>query len=108
MANEDDAVVVPRVSEHFDVSLRHKRTSSVDDTKLSAPRFVAHFGRNSMCAEYNDGVIGYFVETVDKYSTFGCQLLHNAAIVDDLLANVDGRAQPLLSGSYCIDGSNDA
>jgi hypothetical protein len=61
-----------------------------------------------MCAEYNDGVIGYFVETVDKYSTFGCQLLHNAAIVDDLLANVDGRAQPLQSDSYCIDGSNDA
>ncbi len=47
-----------------------------------------------------------FLYTVHKDGAFGGQLVHNVAVMNDFLANIDGRAKGFQRDADNIDGAN--
>jgi hypothetical protein len=45
-------------------------------------------------------------DAIDEDRTFGLQLLHNVAVVDDFLADIDGRPKSLQSNPHNVNCAN--
>ena len=65
---------------------------------------LTDFGRDSVCAVDDALAVGHFVFAVDKNRAFAAQFVHHKAVVDDLLAHIDGRAKRLKGDADNIDG----
>ena len=61
-----------------------------------------------MGAEDDGGVVGHLVELVDEVGALGAERLDHVAVVDDLLAHVDGVRTHLQRQLDDVDGAVDA
>jgi hypothetical protein len=58
--DQDDAVVLPRVSEHLDVHLGNQRAGRIDDPEVRS-RASSRTSGETPCAENGDRAIGHFI-----------------------------------------------
>src|SRR5689334_14751722 len=93
MPDQDDAVILARISNHFEMNFRDQRARRVDDVQLPAVRFTANFRAYAMGTENRDRTIRNFVETLHKNSSAGSEILDDKSVVNDFLANVDRTAK---------------
>ena len=77
------------------VHLGDQRTRRVEHAQAARPRVVLDRLRDAVRAEDRDRAGGHFREMLDEPRTFGAQALDDVAVVHDLVAHVDRRAEPL-------------
>jgi hypothetical protein len=90
VADEEDGVSVGTEAARLRVNLVDERTGRVDDVQPAALGLCAHFRRYSVCGEDHGGTVGHLFELVDAHCASSLQLVDHMAVVDDLLAHVDG------------------
>ena len=61
-----------------------------------------------MGGEDDRAVVGHFVELVDEHRAHALQPVDDEAVVDDLVADIDGRAEPLERQLDDLDRAVDA
>ena len=67
----------------------HQWTGGVDHAQVLAGSFVTDGGRDAVGAEDDDGTVGHFCQFLDEQRPPGAQVFDDAAVVDDLLPDVD-------------------
>ena len=70
--------------------------------------FLADFGRDAVGAVDDALAVGDFVFAVDEDGAFAAEFVDHKAVVDDFLADVDGRAEGLEGDADDVNGANDA
>jgi len=108
MANQNDAVILPGIPDHFQVNLGHKWARRVDNLQLSISSFFPNVGRDPVSAEYCHRAFGHFVQVVDEHSSSGGQFIDYKSIVYDLFSNEYRRAQLLQCDFDDVYRSNNA
>ena len=106
MADEDQRVAFTRELYRFHVNFGDQRTGRVDNPQLAQLAVLANFGRNAVCAVNHALAGGNFVHAVDKNGALGAQLIHHVAIVNDLFADIDGRAECFQRDADNVDGAH--
>jgi hypothetical protein len=108
VADENDAVTLRRVAASLRVHLRHEGAGGVDRQKPPAARGGADGGRDPVCGEDDRGALGNLVDGVDEHGAVARQLPDDVRVVDDLLADVDGRTVMSERATNRLDGPLDA
>ena len=114
-----DFVVVAVADEHqripllgeFDglkVHLGYKRAGGVDHLEVAAFAALADGRRNAVRRVDHALAVGHVVDLVDKDRAFFRQLVHNIAVMDDLAAHVNGRAEGFKGDFDDVDGAHHA
>jgi hypothetical protein len=57
--------------------------------------------------EHHWAIVGYFIELVDEYCPKGAKPVDDKAVVNDLVADIDRRAEPLERQLDDLDGAID-
>src|SRR6202522_92137 len=92
----------------FDVYLGDQRAGSVDDAQSALDAVLAHLRGNSVSAVDDSLAIRDLFFAVDENGALALQLLHNKAVMDNLFAHVDGRAESFKGDANHVDGANHA
>src|ERR1035441_2688718 len=90
------------------MDLGDKRAGGVNDPEIAASAALTNRGRHAMGAVDDALAVGHVVDLVDKNCALFRQLVHNIAVMDDLAADVDGRAEGLQSDLDDVDGADDS
>ena len=106
VADQDQRITFLGKLDGLDVDLGHQRTGGVNHAQAALHAVLADFGRNPVRAVNDALAIGDFVLAVDKDRALAAQFVHHKAVVDDLLAHVDGRPERLESDADNINGAN--
>ena len=93
VADHHDLAAVLAHLRDLDVHLRHQRARRVEDGKAAARRLAAHGFRDAMCAEDDGRTVRNLVQRLDEHRSLALQVVDDVAVVDDLVANVDGGAK---------------
>ena len=104
VANQDQRIAFPGELHCLDVDLGDQRAGGVNDAKLPQLAVLAHFGRHAVGAVDNPLTLGNFVHVVHENGALVLQFLDDEAVVDDLLAHVDRRAEGLQRDPDNING----
>ena len=108
MTDQDQRIAFPGKLHRFHVDLGHQRASRVDHPQLAQLAGLPDLGRNAVSA-VDDALAGRnFLDAVHKNGALGGQLVHHVAVVDDLLAHVNGRAEGLQGDADDVDGAHHA
>ena len=93
----------------FLVDLGDERTGRVEHEDVARGGVLAHALRHAMRGEDHRPVrIGNLVELLDEDRALRLQALDDVAVVDDLVAHIDGRAEALQRLLDDLDGALDA
>ena len=92
MSDEDDFAPLPRVAPGFVVNPAHQRTGRVDHLQTPNAGVVLDLAGHAVGAEYRDGAPRNFRDFLDEASALVAQAVDDMLVVDDFVANVDGRA----------------
>jgi hypothetical protein len=88
--------------------LRHQGTGRVDREKVAMARFRRHRLGNAMRREdHRTGCVRNLRQFLDKDRALGLQRIHDVAIVDDLVADIDGRTKAHECLFNDVDGAHD-
>src|SRR5439155_19672362 len=93
MPDHDDLAAVVAHLGDFDVHFGDQRTRRVEYGETTGFRFGAHRLRDAMRAEHHRGTVRDGVELLDEHGTLALQIIDDKAVVDDLVAHVDRRAE---------------
>ena len=105
VADEDDRVALVRVPARLDVHLRHERADGVDDV-VAELRGVLEDGRRDTVRGVDDRRSrGYLRLLLDEDRAARLEIADDVDVVDDLLADVDGRAVVLERELDRLDGT---
>ena len=107
VADQDQRVPFFGELDGFHVDLCDQRTSRVDHAKLAAFAGFADFRRNSVRGVDYRSPCGNLFNAVHEDRALLLQFLDNVAVVDDLLADIDRRAEGLKGDANDIDGPHD-
>src|SRR6202162_2228270 len=106
--DQDDRVALPGVVDRFQVDLGHQRAGRVDRAQALLPGRFPH-GRGDAVRRVDEpGPVGHFIGLLDEHGALGAQLVHDVAVVDDLLAHVDGSVAHLEGAVHDVDRAHDA
>src|SRR6476620_7880867 len=97
MSDQNNAVILTRISDHFEMDFRHQRARRIDDVKLPTFRFTPHFRTYAVSTEDCDRTIGNFGKTLNKNGAACGQIFDDKPVVNDFLANIDRSAKLLQS-----------
>ena len=107
VADQQDRVAVGRVAAGLDVHLGHERAGGVDRVQPARLRVLVH-GRSDAVRRKDDRVaLGHLALVVDEDRTASLEVAHDVSVVDDLLANVDGRPVQIEEPLDRVDGALD-
>jgi hypothetical protein len=67
---------------------------------------LADIGRNSVSAVDDSFAVGNFVFAINENCAFGAQFVHDEAVVDDLLADINRWTEGLEGDADDIDGAD--
>src|SRR6476646_9004696 len=73
----------------------NERAGRIDISKAAALRLGRDRLGDSMSGKYDRTVVRNFVELVDEHGADRLQPIHHEAIMDDLVAHIDRRSEPL-------------
>ena len=92
----------------LDVDLGHQGASCIDHAQPAPGAVLAHFGGDSVRAINNPLAVGHLVFAIDEHRSLAAQFLHDKAVVDDFLADIDRRPKRLERDAHHIDGADHA
>ena len=92
----------------FAVDLRDERAGGVEVEEIAALGFEGDGFRDAVGGEDDGGVAGDFVELFDEDGALGFERLDDGAVVDDLVADIDGGAEAADGLLDDADGAVDA
>ena len=92
----------------FAMYLADQRTGGVEKEELAALRFGRHLLRHSMGRKDHGPVVRNGIELVHEDRALCLQAFDDEAVVDDLVAHVDRRPEPLERQLDDLDGAVDA
>ena len=95
VTDQHDIEAVRGVPVTLFVYLGDQRTRRVDHAQSALMRRQFHALRDAMRAEYGDRALRDLVDLVDEPGALALQRLYDVLVVDDLVADVDRRAEPL-------------
>src|SRR3546814_4948703 len=95
MADEDDVPAPLDRALGLAMDLRHQRAGGVDIVEPARLRFCRHRLWYPVGAEHHRHVVGDLIERFDENRALCLQRIHDIAIVDDLVPDIDGRAEAL-------------
>jgi hypothetical protein len=108
MADQHQRIALLGELDRLDVNLGHQRAGSVNHLEAAGLAGVAHRRRNAV-GRVDDALAGGdFLDLVDEDRAFFRQLIDHKAVVDDLPANVNGRAKGVEGDLDNVDGANHA
>jgi hypothetical protein len=90
------------------VHLRHQRAGRVEHGEPAPRRLVAHRARDAVRAEDHRRAVRDGVQFLDEDRPQGAQPVHDEAVVHDLVAHVDRRAEQRDRALDDADGAIDA
>ena len=108
VADEDEGITFLGELDGFDVDLGDERAGGIDHAQAAAGAVLADFGRNAVGALDDAFAVGDFVFAIDEDGALAAEFVHHEAVVDDFLADVDGRAEGLEGDADDVDGADDA
>ena len=108
MADEHQRVALLGELHRLDVDLGHQRTGGVDHLQAAALAALADRRRNAVGRVDHALAVGHVVDFVDKDRALFRQLVDHIAVMDDLAANVDGRAEGFESDLDDVDRAHHA
>ena len=108
MADEDQRITFFGELDGFDVNLGDQRAGSVDDAQAALRAVLANFGRNSVGAVDDALAVGDFVFAIDEDGALAAQFVDHKAVVDDLFADVNRRAEGFEGDADDVDGAHHA
>jgi hypothetical protein len=108
MADQDDGVPVGRIAPGLDVHLRHERAGRIDHVVVEPGGGGVHRRRDAVRREHDRRALRRLGLGVDEDRAPRFQLADDMDVVDDLLADVDGRAVVLEGELDRLDGALDA
>ena len=109
MADEQDVAAVVDQPLGLAVDLRHQRAGRIDDSR--GPRSLGRGGHrlgHAMGREHDRPVVRNLVELVDEDRAQIAQPVDDEAVVDDLMPDIDGRAEALERQLDDLDRAVDA
>ena len=95
MADEEDVPPVLDQPLRLPVDLRNKWTGGIDVGEAAILRFGGDRLGNAVRGEDDRPVVGHFVELVDEHRAQFAQPIDDEAVVDDLMTDIDRRAESL-------------
>jgi hypothetical protein len=108
MADQHDLAAAAVVEDGLLVHLGDERADRVEEEQIAGGGALADVLRNTVGGEDDRPArIGNLVELVDENSAFRLQTLHDVAVVDDLVAHIDGGAITLQRLLDNLDGAVD-
>ena len=108
VADEDDRVPLLGVPPSLDVHLRDEGTRRVDDVVPERPRVVVHGRRHAVRRVHDRRALGRLRLLLDEDRPSRLEVTDDVDVVDDLLADVDGRAIVVERLLDRLDGALDA
>src|SRR5579862_4211031 len=106
MANKHQRIALLRELDCFDVNLGDERAGGVNHFEIALFRLVAHCRRNPMCTVDDAHSRRNLVDVVDENCALFGQLVDDKAIVDNLLANIDGSAKGFEGDLYHVNSAD--
>jgi hypothetical protein len=107
VSDQDDRVAVRRIAPRLDVHLRDERAGRVDRPEPARGR-VPVDGRGDAVRREDDGrALRRLLLALDEDRAALLELAHDVGVVDDLLADVDGRSRVLERELDRLDGALD-
>ena len=107
MADEDDGVTPAGVADRFQVHLGDERAGGVDHVQLPACGVGPHGRGHAVRAEHHHRSCRHLIELVDEDRASLGKLRDDVPVMDNLLADIDGRAQLLQRQVHDVDGADD-
>ena len=104
MPDEKDMPALGNQAFGLAVNLRNERARRVDIAEAAIGGLGGHGLRHAMGRKDDRPVVGDLVELVDENRAHLAQPVHNEAVVDDFMADIDGRAKPLERQLNDLDG----
>jgi hypothetical protein len=108
MSDEDQRIAFFGKLYGFDVDFGDERAGGVYDAETAASTVLADLRRYSVRAVDDALTVRDFVFAIDEDGAFATEFVHHEAVVDDFLADVDGRTEGLEGDADHINGPNDA
>ena len=108
MADDDHLAPGLRMALAFEVNAAHERAGGIEHREPALRRLALHRARDPMRTEDRDGAVGDLRQFLDEDRALAPEFVHHAAVMDDLVAHIDGLAGPferILDGA---DGALDA
>jgi hypothetical protein len=90
MADQDNGLVFSREFKSFEMNFGDERASGVNDSERACLGLIADRGRNSVCAEDENGAVWNFFDGFDENGAAAAELLHYISIVYNFVVDVDG------------------
>ena len=108
VADQHDRVAVGREPLGLDVDLGHERAGGVDRVELAHAGVRVDARGHAVGGEHHRGALGHVGLGLDEHRAALAQLLDHELVVDDLLADVHGRAVQLERALDRLHGPVDA
>jgi len=90
------------------VHLGHERAGGVYRVEPARPRVRVHGRRDAVRREDDRLALGDLALILDEDRAAGLEVAYDVRVVDDLLANVDGRPMQIEEPLNSVDGALDA
>ena len=108
MADEQDVAAVGDQPLGLAVDLGHQRAGGIDEGEAAVLRRGRNRLGHAMGRKDHRPVVGHLVELVDEHRAHRRQPVDDEAVVDDLVADIDRRAEPLERELDDLDRAVDA
>ena len=93
---------------HLHMNLGHQRTGRIKDLESPGPGFFLHRPGHAVGTEYDNGVIGYFVELFNKHRAPLAQVVDHEAVVNNLMTDINRTAEDLQGSVDDVDSAINA
>ena len=102
MPDQDDFAAAPKMNFGLAMHFGDERAGRIDRDQVAAAGVDRHRSRHPMGGENDrDAGVRYFVEFLDEDGALLAQAIHHIAVMDDLMADIDGLA---IDGERLLDG----
>src|SRR6185369_190909 len=108
VADHDELIALARQLGHLHVDLAHQRAGRIEDREASFRRLLAHRLRHAVGAEDERRARRHLAEVLDEDRAFVLEVVDDVGVVDDLVADVDRRAELVERALDDLDRAIDA
>ena len=108
MPDQDALALFLQIFAHFHMHLGDQRADRVKDPQITRRGLLAHGLGDPMGAENDRGIIGHFVQLLDKDRALVAQRIHHILVMHHLMADIDRRAEQVQGAFHDADGPIDA
>ncbi len=105
VADEDGLLAILAVSGDLQVDLGHQGAGGVEDTQVAPGGLCTHLLGHPVGTEDDRGPVRDLVQFFDKNGAALAQVLDHEAVVDHLMADIDGGPEELDGPLDDVDGS---